>query len=57
MAKKYKLLWPKRVEKGMVLTFGTVTDLSHYTPEQIERLLAEGQYEEVAETKKAVKDG
>jgi len=53
---KYKLLWPKRAEKGMVLKAGDVTDLSHYTPEQIAQLIQQGQYVKVEEaTKKAVK--
>ena len=53
---KYKLLWPKRAEKGMVLLAGTITDLSHYTPEQREELVAQGQYVPVEdEPKKAVK--
>ena len=53
---KYKLLWPKRVEKGMVLLAGTETDLSHYTPKEIDELVTNGQYAPVEdEPKKAVK--
>ena len=52
---KYKLMYQKRVEKGMVLKAGDVTDLSHYTPEQIKELIQQGQYELAVEPKKAVK--
>ena len=53
---KYKLLWPKRAEKGMVLKAGDITDLSHYTPEQREELIRQGQYAPVEDApKKAVK--
>ena len=52
---KYKLLWPKRAEKGMVLLAGTITDLSHYTPEERKELVIKGQYVQVDEPKKAVK--
>ena len=54
---KYKLLWPKRAEKGITLTAGTVTDLSHYTKEQREELVRQGQYEPVEEPTKVVKNG
>ena len=51
----YKLVWPKRAEKGKVYKAGDVVDLSHYTPEQRAQLLQQGQYIEVPDVKKAVK--
>ena len=51
----YKLVWPKRAEKGKVYKAGDVVDLSHYTPEQRTQLLQQGQYIEVPDVKKAVK--
>ena len=42
--KKYKLVWPKRVENGVVYKAGAVVDLSHYTDEQIKELIRYGQY-------------
>lgn len=52
---KYRLLWKQRAERGQVLQKGAEVDLAKlgYTPEEIERLVAEGQYEPV----EVVKDG
>ena len=51
----YKLVWPKRAELGKAYRAGDIVDLSHYTPEQIQQLLRQGQYVEVPDVKKAVK--
>ena len=51
----YKLLWPKRAEKGKVYKAGAIVDLSHYTAEQRQKLISEGQYIEVPDVKKVGK--
>lgn len=56
----YKLLWTRRIEKGVIYKQGDIVDLSHYTPEEIAELLAASQYEEVpdkAAKKVEVKNG
>ena len=54
----YKLIWPKRAELGKAYKAGDIVNLSHYTPEQIEELLRQGQYVEVPDApKKVVKNG
>ena len=52
---KYKLVWPKRVEKDGLHYAGDIVDLSHYTAAERERLIKENQYVLVEEPKKAVK--
>lgn len=50
---KHKLLWKRRVEQGQVLVKGAEVDLAKlgYTPEQVARLEAEGQYQPIVEVK------
>ena len=52
---KYKLVWKKRVEKGIVHKAGDIVDLSHYSKEERAELVRIGQYEEVPEPAKAAK--
>jgi len=41
---EYVLIVSARIERGELYHYGDTVDLSHYSDEQIKRLLLEGQY-------------